>query len=141
MPKKFNYKQWWFKKKYHYSKSVGFRSRNTEKSKKLLNLIPKRISFLNMQARYPRIEVSVYEARSTKCVRQCCHFEGFLFCFVLVFFFFFLAYLTTTVFFSTNTKSTSLLHHSWFSSSPRGLRPSLVPVANLFSVLQIWIAY
>ena len=28
---------------------------------------------------YPCVEVSVYEARSTKCVRQCCHIEGFVF--------------------------------------------------------------
>ena len=27
------------------------------------------------RARYPCVKVSVYEVRSTKCVRQCCHIE------------------------------------------------------------------
>ena len=32
-----------------------------------------------MRARYPCIEVSVNEARSTKFVPQCCHIKGFVF--------------------------------------------------------------
>ena len=34
-----------------------------------------------MRARYPCVEVSAYEACSTKCVRQCCHIEVFFFFF------------------------------------------------------------
>ena len=42
-----------------------------------------------MRARYSCFKVSVYEARSTKFVRRCCHSEGFvLFSFFLFFFFF-----------------------------------------------------
>ena len=53
----------------------------TRKSKKLLNLFLNKNGFVNVRAHYPRTEVSVYEACSTKCVRQCCHIEGFVFFF------------------------------------------------------------
>ena len=92
--KNFNYKQWCCKI-IPLSQICGFRSRNPEKYK-VIELNSKKYHFLNVRARYSCVKVSVYEARSTKCVRQCCHIEGccffvcLFFCFVLFCFCFFL---------------------------------------------------
>ena len=69
-----------------------------------------------MRARYPCIEISVYEAYSTKLVRQCCHIEVFcLFvCLFVCLFLVFFAYPPSSAFEPLTVER----RHQYFHTSP-----------------------